>query len=126
MNGIQDEIKRNPVLSDVQNVLVEQTRKGIEKYGATVSYENLNAGEWIEHAKEETADKLVYLTCLGKSIQLIEKELNELHEIFERERQRGEHTAYKSKFDEGYAHAMKLAKNLLKETIQKLEGERNG
>ena len=70
--NIDNEIRRNPVLSEVLDVLLVQTKKGLDKYGTTVQYQNLSVRDWIGHAKQETADKLVYLTCIEKSIQLLE------------------------------------------------------
>lgn len=72
--SIQQEIRRNEVLNEIQNKLINQTQKGLDKYGHTVQVDSLSTVEWIDHAIEETIDKLVYLTCIKKSL---EREKNE-------------------------------------------------
>jgi len=64
-----DEIKNNQVLNRVQQLLINQTSKGLEKYGTTVQPESLTTIEWIDHACEEIIDMLVYLTCLKESLK---------------------------------------------------------
>lgn len=67
--NIQQEINRNEVLNEIQNKLINQTQKGLEKYGHTVQVDSLSTAEWLDHAIEETIDKLVYLTCIKKSLE---------------------------------------------------------
>lgn len=59
----------NDVLKEVHNLIDRQTEKGIKKYGHSVDYNEFEAIEWINHAKEEVADLLVYLTCLEFKIK---------------------------------------------------------
>ena len=61
---IQSEINNNPVLKQVQELLINQTVKGLEKYGRTVNPNGLSTTEWIDHASEEIIDLLVYLQIL--------------------------------------------------------------
>ncbi|MCT6924595.1 hypothetical protein [Metasolibacillus sp.] len=61
---IQSEINSNHVLSQVQELLINQTEKGIEKYGRTVRPSELSTAEWLDHASEEIIDLLVYLQVL--------------------------------------------------------------
>lgn len=62
------EINKNEVLSEMLNKFVEQTEKGVEKYGHTVQPNELSTIEWIEHAIEESIDHIVYLICLKKKL----------------------------------------------------------
>ncbi|WP_107842024.1 hypothetical protein [Metasolibacillus meyeri] len=64
---IQSEINNNPVLKQVQELLINQTVKGLEKYGQTVNPNGLSTTEWIDHASEEIVDLLVYLQVLKTS-----------------------------------------------------------
>ena len=66
---IQHHIDRNEILKEVQDVLRNQTAKGIAKYGHTVDAGRLSTIEWIDHAIEESMDKIVYLTCIKKSLE---------------------------------------------------------
>ena len=66
---VQHHIDRNEILKEVQDVLRNQTAKGIAKYGHTVDVGSLSTIEWIDHAIEESMDKIVYLTCIKKSLE---------------------------------------------------------
>ena len=66
----------NSILGDIQQMFVNQTRKGIRKYGESVRAENLTQVEWCQHALEEHADSMVYLMALKKSLE--ESEANGL------------------------------------------------
>ncbi|UED81934.1 hypothetical protein FH508_0008570 [Lysinibacillus sp. CD3-6] len=59
----------NGVLADIQQLFVKQTEKGIRKYGDTVKVDNLSAVEWCQHALEECADNMVYLSSLKKKLE---------------------------------------------------------
>ena len=64
------EISENHILNQVQQLLINQTKKGLNKYGTTVKPDNLNTIEWLAHASEEIIDLLVYLTVMReKSIE---------------------------------------------------------
>ena len=71
---VQQEINKNEVLAAVQNILEQQTLKGLQKYGTTVQPDMHSVVEWIDHTSEETADKLVYLQALKKRIQMMMEE----------------------------------------------------
>lgn len=71
MDDVKKLIDENEVLSAVHQILEQQTLKGLQKYGTTVQADALSVIEWIDHASEETADKLVYLQALKKRIQLM-------------------------------------------------------
>lgn len=62
-------LHQNEVLAEIQPLFLNQTIKGISKYGAPVKAENLSTEEWIQHALEECADMMVYLSSLKKKLQ---------------------------------------------------------
>jgi len=66
--------RSNGILSDIQQLFVNQTNKGIRKYGDSVRTDNLTPVEWCQHALEEHADSMVYLMALKKSLE--ESEVN--------------------------------------------------
>lgn len=66
------EIEENPVLCRLQQLLINQTEKGLRKYGTTVEPASLEAIEWIDHACEEIIDMLVYLQVLRERVQRYE------------------------------------------------------
>lgn len=57
-------INENEILAQAHNLLNEQTRKGVKKYGQTVDPHSMDAVEWIDHAVQESVDHIVYLLCL--------------------------------------------------------------
>lgn len=69
-----EKVEENIVLNNVQQLLKNQTEKGVKKYGHTVNPESLEFIEWVDHASEEIADLLVYLQCMKeKHKNMIEK-----------------------------------------------------
>ncbi|MEK5331995.1 hypothetical protein [Lysinibacillus sp. FSL W8-0992] len=66
---IEDEILANPVLREVQSLLENQTAKGLAKYGTTVNPLDYTTIEWIDHAIQESMDKIVYLTVLKQKLE---------------------------------------------------------
>lgn len=70
---IDDEILSNPVLREVRELLQNQTAKGIAKYGTTVNPKDYTTIEWIEHARQELMDELVYLTVLKQKLEEMQK-----------------------------------------------------
>jgi len=71
--SIEDEILANPVLREVQSLLELQTAKGLAKYGTTVNPMDYTTIEWIEHARQELMDELVYLTVLKQKLEEMQK-----------------------------------------------------
>lgn len=61
-------MQENEVLQDIHSIFVNQTEKGIKKYGDAVRVDNLSTLEWIDHALQEQADNMVYLTCLKQKL----------------------------------------------------------
>jgi len=72
--SIEDEILANPVLREVQSLLELQTAKGLAKYGTTVNPMDYTTIEWIEHARQELMDELVYLTVLKQKMEEMQNE----------------------------------------------------
>lgn len=70
---IEDQILANPVLREVNELLQNQTAKGIAKYGTTVKPMDYTTIEWIEHARQELMDELVYLTVLKQKLEEMQK-----------------------------------------------------
>ena len=66
---IEEQILANPVLREVRDLLENQTAKGIAKYGTTVNPMDYTAIAWIEHARQELMDELVYLTVLKQKME---------------------------------------------------------
>lgn len=51
----------DPTVRKVVNLFQERSRVGIEKYGTTLAGNPLSLIEWLEHAKEEAMDQVLYL-----------------------------------------------------------------
>lgn len=66
---IEDQILANPVLREVNELLQNQTAKGLAKYGTTVNPMDYTTIEWIEHVRQELMDELVYLTVLKQKLE---------------------------------------------------------
>lgn len=61
--------------SVVQSVISEFEQRsavGIKKYGVTLDRTDLLPSEWVQHAREELMDMLLYLTRLKKELVKIE------------------------------------------------------
>ena len=61
--------QQNAIYRDIDKLINEQTVKGLQKYGEAVHADNLTSIEWLNHALEESADKMVYLTALKQTLQ---------------------------------------------------------
>lgn len=57
-------INENEVLSHVQDLLKQQTEKGLEKYGHTVNPKEYDVIGWVDHLQQELIDALVYSTII--------------------------------------------------------------
>lgn len=60
--------QQNAIYRDIDKLINEQTVKGLQKYGEAVHADNLTSIEWLNHALEESADKMVYLTALKQTL----------------------------------------------------------
>lgn len=63
-------MKEEDTYKEISDLFGEQKRKGVMKYGGTVDEkDNDDPVYWINHAKEEVADLLVYLTKLAQKLE---------------------------------------------------------
>ena len=51
----------DPTVKKVVNLFEKRSQAGIKKYGTTLSGNPLSLVEWLEHAKEEAMDQVLYL-----------------------------------------------------------------
>ena len=51
----------DPTVRKVVDLLQQRSAKGIQKYGTTLAGNPLSLIEWLEHAKEEAMDQVLYL-----------------------------------------------------------------
>ena len=51
----------DPTVKKVVNLFEKRSQAGIKKYGTTLSGNPLSLVEWLEHAKEESMDQVLYL-----------------------------------------------------------------
>ena len=54
-------MNRSKTLTKVIKEMEHREALGIFKYGTTVDRDNLTLVEWLEHAKEEVMDQVLYL-----------------------------------------------------------------
>lgn len=66
---IDDEILANPVLREVNELLQNQTAKGLAKYGTTVNPMDYTTIEWLKHFREEMIDGAVYATIVIQKLE---------------------------------------------------------
>lgn len=51
----------DPTVRKVVDLFQKRSEKGIKKYGTTLAGNPLSLIEWLEHAKEEAMDQVLYL-----------------------------------------------------------------
>ena len=66
------ENKLDSVVTSIINQFVERSEKGKAKYGVDLDRKDLSLIEWIEHAKQEHMDAILYLEKI-KQIASAEK-----------------------------------------------------
>ena len=66
--NVQDEINKNPILTEVQQLLITQTTKGLNKYPNTVKTDDYALVDWIDHVLQEKVDEIVYLVATKHKI----------------------------------------------------------
>ena len=57
------------VVDSIIDQFVERAMMGKEKYGCDLDREDLSVLEWIEHAKQEHMDAILYLEKLKKIVE---------------------------------------------------------
>jgi len=66
------ENKLDSIVTSVINQFIERSKKGKAKYGVDLDRKDLSLLEWIEHAKQEHMDAILYLEKI-KQIASAEK-----------------------------------------------------
>ena len=66
------ENKLDSVVTSIINQFIERSEKGKVKYGVDLDRKDLSLLEWIEHAKQEHMDAILYLEKI-KQIASAEK-----------------------------------------------------
>ena len=66
------------IVESVINQFKQRSEVGINKYGTTLDRNDLSTYEWIEHAKEEAMDFVLYLEKLKHELNEVENMHNEL------------------------------------------------
>ena len=61
--------KTDSIVDSIIDQFIERARFGKAKYGTDLDREDLNILEWIEHAKQEHMDAILYLEKLKKIIE---------------------------------------------------------
>ena len=57
------------IVSSIIKQFEERSIKGKEKYGTDLDRKDLTLLEWIEHAKQEHMDAILYLEKLKKTVE---------------------------------------------------------
>jgi len=67
------EIKQCSIVESVRQQLLDRSNVGLLKYGVTLDRDDLSLLDWLEHAKQEQMDSVLYLE---KIIQELKKNGN--------------------------------------------------
>jgi len=62
------ENKLDSVVTSVINQFIERSEKGKAKYGVDLDRKDLSLLEWIEHAKQEHMDAILYLEKIKQTV----------------------------------------------------------
>jgi len=65
---IYNEQQTDTIVESVTNQFKERSEVGINKYGVTLDRNDLTTLEWIEHAKQELMDGILYLEKLKQQL----------------------------------------------------------
>jgi hypothetical protein len=60
---------KDSIVESVINQFKQRSEVGINKYGTTLDRNDLSTYEWIEHAKEEAMDFILYLEKLKHELK---------------------------------------------------------
>ena len=69
MSEAEKEIETNETLSEIKQLLIKQTEKGLAKYGHSVRPDELDVEQWLTHMQEEMLDGLVYATIAKQKVR---------------------------------------------------------
>ena len=61
--------KTDSIVDSIIDQFVQRAIMGKEKYGVDLDREDLNIIEWIEHAKQEHMDAILYLEKIKKIVE---------------------------------------------------------
>ena len=62
------EFTSDTIVNSIITQFIDRSNVGIEKYGKTLDRDDLNTFEWIEHAKQEAMDFILYLEKLKHTL----------------------------------------------------------
>ena len=63
------ELINDPIVESIIHQMRKRSQDGIIKYGTTLYHNDLTELEWIEHAKQEAMDFILYLERLKFKLQ---------------------------------------------------------
>ena len=66
IKSVDAKFSEDTIVESVINQFKERSKVGIEKYGTTLDRNDLTTLEWIEHAKQEAMDFILYLEKLKR------------------------------------------------------------
>jgi hypothetical protein len=71
----EDVFQPDSVVSSIINEFLARSKKGKAKYGVDLDRTDLSLLEWIEHAKQEHMDAILYLEKIKQTISGKEKNI---------------------------------------------------
>lgn len=66
---LENEPQADSIVESVINQFKQRSEAGINKYGTTLDRNDLSTLEWIEHAKQEAMDFVLYLEKLKQELK---------------------------------------------------------
>lgn len=66
---LENEPQTDSIVESVINQFKQRSEAGINKYGTTLDRNDLSTLEWIEHAKQEAMDFVLYLEKLKQELK---------------------------------------------------------
>lgn len=63
------------IVESVRQQLLERSNVGIQKYGVTLDRTDLSLLDWLEHAKQESLDQVLYLERAIQELKKIPQEI---------------------------------------------------
>ena len=66
---INEQCKVDEAVEFIKKEFDYRSLKGIKKYGTTLTENKLSLLEWLQHAKEEAMDQVLYLQCVIDEIR---------------------------------------------------------
>jgi len=69
MSQIPQPLTQDTVVNSIISQFIERSNVGLQKYGTTLDRTDLSAIDWIEHAKQEHMDAILYLEKLKRTLE---------------------------------------------------------